>query len=66
MDYLAIVLAALAAVAGFLSAHPTKPRPWATAGVAVALLALALICQFTQLSRHEWVNTTHPRVHVTN
>jgi hypothetical protein len=64
MDYLAIVLAALAAVTGLLSAHPTRPPRWATAGVAVALLALALICQFTQLSRHDWVNTAHPHVRV--
>ena len=56
MDYLAIVLAVLAAVAGFRSSRPAPPA-WATVGVAVALLALALICQFTALTQHAWVNT---------
>lgn len=56
MDYLAIVLAVLAAVAGFLSDHPNRPG-WARVGIAVALLALALICQFTEITRHAWINT---------
>lgn len=65
MDYLAIVLAVLAALVGIRSSLPTPPR-WAVAGLAVALLALALICQFTQLTKHDWVNTARPHVHVSN
>lgn len=55
MDVLALILACLAVIVGFLSPLPSGPAPVArsrftTVGVAVALLAAALICQFVDLT----------------
>ncbi len=52
MDLLALLLAIAAAVAGFLASDRVDGgrRRLATVGVAVALLSLALICQFVDLT----------------
>lgn len=55
MDVLALILAGLAVVVGFLSPLPSGPAPtqrhrFFTVGVAVALVAAALICQFVDLT----------------
>lgn len=63
MDILALIFCALAIIAGVLSPLPSGPSPvvrhrFGTVGVAVALVAAALICQ--------WVNLTGVHVHVTH
>ena len=50
MDIIALLLVALAVVAGVLSTFATRPNRFGTVGVAVALLAAGLICQFVNLT----------------
>ena len=55
MDYLAIVLALLSAAAGWFVYK--RPAQLGVLGIAIALLALALIAQDTAITQHHWVNT---------
>ena len=55
MDYLAIVFALASAVVGWRSTVAAPPR-WASVGLAVALLALAVTAQFTGITEYTWVN----------